>query len=109
MKNSGITWNEATLDKFIENPDAVVQTTPRSFLKTASASSRISAPRSAPCQLDVACALRASLRVNSVQFGITSQETERLVKYRSVWMRTAALATGQSGIRSLGLASRLTQ
>ena len=25
MKNSGITWDEATLDKFIENPDAVVQ------------------------------------------------------------------------------------
>lgn len=24
MKNSGITWDEATLDKFIENPDAVV-------------------------------------------------------------------------------------
>jgi cytochrome c len=25
MKNSGITWDEATLDKFLENPDAVVQ------------------------------------------------------------------------------------
>jgi len=24
MKNSGITWDESTLDKFIENPDAVV-------------------------------------------------------------------------------------
>lgn len=25
MKNSGITWDAATLDKFLENPDAVVQ------------------------------------------------------------------------------------
>lgn len=25
MKNAGLTWDEATLDKFITNPDAVVQ------------------------------------------------------------------------------------
>ena len=25
LKNSGVTWNEAQLDKFIANPDAVVQ------------------------------------------------------------------------------------
>lgn len=25
MKNAGLTWDEATLDKFIANPDAVVQ------------------------------------------------------------------------------------
>ena len=24
MKNSGVTWDEATLDRFIENPEAVV-------------------------------------------------------------------------------------